>query len=79
MNLNEFLKFLNPYIIVEFRNNEDLRFILNDEYMIDDDNRLYVDEEDASGIEIKFLTKIWKEDENGNYILVWKKESDVDD
>ena len=76
MNLNELINILDSYAMIEFYNNKDFRFVLNDEYMIDDDNKLYVTEDDCSGFEIKFLTKIWKEDENGNYILVWKKECD---
>lgn len=60
--------------IVELWGDENFRVVLQDEYDTYEDTNEFVTSEDSGYYTFDMITKIWREDKNGNYILIYKKE-----
>ena len=61
--------------IVELWGDENFRIVLQDEYDTNEDTNEFVTSEDDCGYyTFDMITKIWREDEKGNYMLIYKKE-----
>ena len=59
--------------IIELYDDFNFRTVLTDEFDIDIISNTFVKDEDDSYTSFDFITKIWREDENGNYILIYNK------
>lgn len=68
------VKDLKCYDIIELYDNREFTYILNDEFDIDIKNNTFVKDEDANYTSFNYITKIWREDNKGNYILIYKKD-----
>ena len=61
--------------LIELFWDEDFRKVLSDEFDIDEVNNLFVaDEDDTYYYSFNAVSKVWREDENGNYILIYNKD-----
>lgn len=60
--------------IVELWGDKNFRVVLQDEYDTYEDTNEFVTSEDSDYFTFDMITKIWREDENGNYILIYTKE-----
>jgi len=60
--------------IVELFWQRDFTYVLTDEFDVDTKHNTFVKDEDDSYTSFDCITKIWREDENGNYILIYKKD-----
>ena len=59
--------------IVELWGDENFRVVLQDEFDIYEDTNEFVTSEDSDYYTFNMITKIWREDKNGNYILIYKR------
>lgn len=59
--------------IVELWGDENFRVVLQDEFDIYEDTNEFVTSEDSDYYSFNMITKIWREDKNGNYILIYKR------
>lgn len=60
--------------IVELWGDENFRVVLQDEYDTYEETNEFVTSEDSDYYTFDMITKIWREDANGNYILIYKKD-----
>ena len=61
--------------LVELFNDSNFREILTDEFDINEqENRFVTSEDDSYYYSFDNISKIWREDENGNYILIFTRE-----
>ena len=58
--------------LIELYGGSNFRLILEDEFDIYEDTNQFVVNEDSSRYDFNSITKIWREDENGNYILIMR-------
>jgi len=65
--------------IVELWGDENFRVVLQDEFDINEEENTFVTSEDSDYYTFDMITKIWREDEDGNYILIYKKEVEKDE
>ena len=61
--------------IVELWGDENFRVVLQDEFDTYEDTNEFVTDEDSDYYTFDMITKIWREDDKGNYILIYKKDS----
>ena len=70
------MEFINiePYDIIEIGNNPEMRFLCNDEceVIIEKDRQVIHPDEDFE-FELKRVTKVWRENCQNNYMLIWRK------
>lgn len=76
MKMNKFPN-IEPYDIIEVFNNPEMRFVCNDEceVIIEKDRQVIHPDEDYE-FELNKITKVWQEDEFGNYNLIWRKDDE---
>lgn len=60
--------------IVELWWDNDFRMVLSDEFDTDATNDIFLANEDSEWEDFKSISKVWRENENGDYILIYKKE-----
>ena len=58
--------------LIELYGDSNFRLILEDEFDIYEDTNQFVVNEDSFRYDFKAITKIWREDKNGNYILMMR-------
>lgn len=63
---------LKPFDMVELFFDEELRYVIGDEGGIDEDEGIYHLNEDED-IELESVTRIWRQNQRGDYILIWEK------
>ena len=63
---------LKPFDMVELFFDEDFRYVAGDEAGPSSDDGIYNINEDQS-IELEYVTRIWRQNERGNYILIWER------
>ncbi len=56
--------------LIELYNDSNFRLILEDEFDIYEDTNQFIVNEDSFKYDFNAITKIWREDKNGNYILI---------
>lgn len=61
--------------IVELWGDENFRIVLQDEYDTYEETNEFVTSEDSDYYTFDMITKIWREDDKGNYILIYKKDN----
>ena len=59
--------------LIELYGNSDFRIVLEDEFDICAADNTFVCNEDDEWNDFNFVTKIWRENENGDYILIFDK------
>ena len=62
--------------LIELYGDSNFRLILEDEFDIYEDTNQFVVNEDSFRYAFNSITKIWREDENGNYILIMRKNNE---
>ena len=67
---------LKPFDMVELFFDEDFRYVTGDEAGPGSEDGIYHINEDQS-IELEYVTRIWRQNKKGNYILIWEKSSSV--
>ena len=72
MNLQ--LQDLRVHDIVEFFNDPDYRSVLADEWDYDLKTQKLATDEDSMWYPFQCVSKVWREDQNGNYELIFTKE-----
>ena len=60
--------------IVELWGDENFRVVLQDEFDTYKETNEFVTSEDSDYYTFDMITKIWREDDKGNYILIYKKD-----
>jgi len=60
--------------LVELWKSVDFRYVLSDEFDINVEENTFVADEDDDYTPFSFISKIWREDQNGNYILIFDRE-----
>lgn len=71
--INMTVKDLKYKDIVELWGDENFRVVLQDEFDTYENTNEFVTSEDSDYYTFDMITKIWREDKNGNYILIYKK------
>ena len=61
--------------LIELYGDLNFRVVLEDEFDIYEDTNQFVVNEDSSRYDFNNITKIWREDENGNYILIMRQKN----
>ena len=56
--------------LIELYGDSNFRLILEDEVEIYEDTKQFVVNEESSRYDFNSITKIWREDKEGNYILI---------
>ena len=74
--MNDIVKDLKYKDIVELWGDENFRIVLQDEYDTYEDTNEFVTSEDSDYYTFDMITKIWREDDKGNYILIYKKDKE---
>ena len=67
------VKDLKCYDIIELYDNREFTYILNDEFDVNIKDNTFVKDEDDNYKSFDFISKVWREDDRGNYILIYKK------
>ena len=62
--------------IIELYDDFNFRTVLTDEFDIDIKNNTFVKDEDDDYTSFDFITKIWRENEKGDYILIFDKKKE---
>ena len=60
--------------IVELWRDNDFRMVLSDEFDIDTIDNTFTPNEDAIYYKFESISKVWRENENGDYILIYKED-----
>lgn len=60
--------------LIELYGDSNFRLILEDEFDIYEDINHFVVNEDSFRYDFNSITKIWREDKDGNYILIYEVE-----
>lgn len=60
--------------LIELCGDSNFRLVLEDEFDIYEDTNQFVTNEDSPRYDFNSITKIWREDKNGNYILIMRVE-----
>ena len=63
---------LKPFDMIELFFDEDFRYVSGDEAGPSSDDGIYNLNEDQT-IELEFVTRIWRQNHKGDYILIWEK------
>lgn len=58
--------------LIELYDDSNFRVVLEDEFEIYEDTNQFVVNEDSSRYDFNSITKIWREDKDGNYILIMR-------
>ena len=61
--------------LIELYGDSNFRVVLEDEFDIYEDTNQFVVNEDSLRYDFNSITKIWREDENGNYILIMRQKN----
>ena len=71
---------IEPYDIIEMFNNKEMRYLCNDEceVIIEKDRQVIHPDEDYE-FDLNRVTKVWRENYLGNYILIWENGEVKDD
>ena len=62
--------------LIELYDDSNFRVVLEDEFDIYEDTNQFVVNEDSSKYDFNSITKIWREDKNGNYILIMRDKNE---
>lgn len=63
---------LKPFDMVELFFDEDFRYVINNDGGPSEDEGVYRLNEDDD-IELESVTRVWRQNQKGNYILIWEK------
>lgn len=65
---------IEPYDIIEMLGIKEMRYLCNDEceVIIEKDRQVIHPDEDYE-FDLNKVTKVWREDRFGDYILIWRK------